>query len=141
MPGRLKTPDSIDYKAEIWNPSAIEPRELAPGINAKITWGEKVMLSLVILDPNAVVPEHSHVHEQMGMLVSGTMEFSIEGKKTTLSGNEMYLVPGGVRHSAKAGPEGAVVLDAFSPPREEYKRRPGSSPLPTRSAVPPRRKK
>jgi len=33
----------------------------------------------------------------------------------------MYFVPGGVPHAAKAGPGGAVALDAFSPPREEYK--------------------
>lgn len=106
---------------QVWNPSEMKTRTLAPGISAKIAWGENLMLSLVLLAPNAVVPEHSHSHEQMGMLVSGTMELSIEGKTRTLSGNEMYLVPGGVRHSARAGPEGAVALDAFSPPREEYK--------------------
>jgi quercetin dioxygenase-like cupin family protein len=37
------------------------------------------------------------------------------------SGNEMYFVPGGVPHGVKAGPWGAVALDAFSPPREEYR--------------------
>jgi quercetin dioxygenase-like cupin family protein len=118
----------------------MKQRELAPGISAKIAWGEKLMLSLVILAPDSVVPEHSHVHEQMGMLISGTMELSMEGKQVRLSGNEMYLVPGGMRHSAKAGPEGAVALDAFAPPREEYKRRPGPSSRLARSAVPPGQK-
>ena len=76
------------------------------------------MLSLVTLAPDAVVPTHSHPHEQMGVMVSGTMEFTIEGETRVLSGNEMYFVPGGVPHAAKAGPGGAVALDAFSPPRE-----------------------
>ncbi len=106
----------------VWTPARMKPRKLAPGISAKVAWGEKLMLSLVVLAPNAVVPEHSHPHEQMGMLVSGTMELAVEGRPSMLSGNDMYLVPGGVPHSAKAGPRGAVALDAFAPPREEYKR-------------------
>ncbi len=104
-----------------WNPETIGPRELAPGVSAKIASGEKVMFSLVTLSPNAVVPEHAHPHEQMGMMVSGTMELTVAGERRTLSANEIYLIPGGVLHKAAAGPEGAVALDAFSPPRDEYR--------------------
>jgi unsaturated pyranuronate lyase len=104
-----------------WNPKDIPPRELAPGVVAKIASGEKVMLSLVTLAPNAVVPEHAHPHEQMGMLVSGTMELTIAGEARTLSGNAIFLVPGDVSHKAAAGPQGATTLEAFSPPREEFR--------------------
>jgi len=104
-----------------WKPDGLAPKTLAPGVTAKIVSGEKLMFSLVTLEPGAVVPPHSHPHEQMGMMVSGTMEFTIAGETRILTGNEMYLVPGGVPHAAKAGPGGAVALDAFSPPREEYR--------------------
>jgi quercetin dioxygenase-like cupin family protein len=104
-----------------WNPEGIPPRVLAPGVTAKIASGEKLMFSLVTLAPNAVVPTHSHPHEQMGMMVSGTLEFTIAGETRVFSGNGMYLVPGGVPHAAKAGPGGAVALEAFSPPREEFR--------------------
>jgi len=104
-----------------WNPEGISGRTLAPGVTAKIASGEKMMLSLVTLAPNAVVPTHSHPHEQMGFMVSGTLELTIEGETRVLSGNDMYLVPGGVPHAAKGGPGGAVALEAFSPPREEYR--------------------
>jgi len=104
-----------------WKPEGIAPRTLAPGVTAKIASGEKLMFSLVTLAPGAAVPTHSHPHEQMGMLVSGTMEFTIAGETRLFSENEMYLVPGGVPHAAKAGPGGAVALDAFAPPREEYR--------------------
>jgi quercetin dioxygenase-like cupin family protein len=105
----------------VWNPDEIIARVLAPGVTAKIASGERMMLSLVTLAPDAVVPTHSHPHEQMGLMVSGTMEFTIAGETRVLSGNEMYFVPGGVPHAAKGGPRGAVALDAFSPPREEYR--------------------
>ncbi len=104
-----------------WNPEEIGPRTLAPGITTKLAWGEKLMLSLVTLEPDAAVPPHTHPHEQMGMLVSGAMELTIGDETRRLAGNEIYLMPGGVPHSAKAGPGGAVALEAFSPPREEYK--------------------
>ena len=104
-----------------WNPEGIPPRTLASGVTARIAAGEKMMLSLVTLAPDAIVPTHSHPHEQMGMLVSGTMEFTIEGETRVITGNGLYFVPGGVPHAAKAGPGGAVALDAFSPPREEYR--------------------
>ena len=103
------------------NPGDLSPKTLAPGVTARIVSGERLMFSLVTLEPGAVVPTHSHPHEQVGMMVSGTMEFTIAGETRTLSGNEMYLVPGGVPHAAKAGPGGAVALDAFAPPREEYR--------------------
>ena len=123
----------------VWNPPEMKARPLAPGVSANIAWGKKLMLSLVILEPNAAVPEHSHPHEQMGMLVSGTMQLVVSGKPSLLSGNEMYLVPGGVPHSAKAGPEGAVALDSFSPPREDYKRgRPASRRAAPKPAIPAR---
>jgi quercetin dioxygenase-like cupin family protein len=104
-----------------WKPEDIGTKVLAPGVTAKIASGEKMTLSLVTLAPGAVVPTHSHPHEQMGLMVSGTMEFTIEGETRVLSGNEMYFVPGGVPHAAKGGPRGALALDAFSPPREEYR--------------------
>jgi quercetin dioxygenase-like cupin family protein len=104
-----------------WNPEDIAPRVLAPGVTAKIASGEKLMLSLVTFAPDAVVPTHSHPHEQMGFMVSGTLEFTIADETRVLSGNGMVFVPGGVPHAAKGGPGGAVALEAFSPPREEFR--------------------
>jgi quercetin dioxygenase-like cupin family protein len=104
-----------------WNPENIVPKVLAPGVTAKIASGERMMLSLVTFAPDAVVPTHSHPHEQMGMLVSGTLEFTIAGETRVLSGSGMVFVPGGVPHAAKAGPGGAVTLEVFSPPREEFR--------------------
>lgn len=104
-----------------WNPENIAPKVLAPGVTAKIAPGERMMLSLVTFAPDAVVPMHSHPHEQMGMIVSGTLEFTIAGETRVLAGSGMVFVPGGVPHAAKAGPGGALALEVFSPPREEFR--------------------
>jgi len=88
------------------------------------------MFSLVTLAPDAVVPTHSHPHEQMGMLCR---DDGVHDRRETrgLSGSEIYVVPGGVPHAAKAGPGGAVALDAFSPPGRstaKYVKAPRSAP-------------
>ena len=45
-------------------------------------WGEGVMMNLVDLEPNAVVPVHSHPHEQLGLVVAGQITMMIDGATT-----------------------------------------------------------
>lgn len=104
------------------DPSQVVRKELARGVTLRSMWGDKVMMSLVEIAPNAVVPSHSHPHEQTGMVLQGECKFSIGGKVKLLRQGDAYIIPGGVEHSV-AGTEGwALALDIFSPPREEYKR-------------------
>ena len=51
--------------------------ELAPGANAQTFWGEQMLMSIVHIDPNSVVPNHSHPHEQAGMLLEGSLDMKI----------------------------------------------------------------
>ena len=94
---------------------------LAPGVKLKTMWGEKIMMSLVELDPKSEVPMHSHPHEQAGMVLEGEFEFTIGTESKKVSKGEYYIIPGGVEHKVVAGPNPAVALDIFSPPREDYK--------------------
>lgn len=96
-------------------------RELLPGVRIRTAWGEKLMVSVVTFEPEAVVPEHSHPHEQMGMGLAGTFELTVDGKAHRIGPGDIYLVPGNVKHSARAFAEPVTTLDLFSPPREEYK--------------------
>ena len=95
--------------------------EAMPGIVLRTFWGDNMLLSHVTLAPNSVVPEHSHPHEQGGIVVSGQMELTIAGETRTLHVGDMYIAPGIRVHSVVAGPEGCIALDIFSPVREEYK--------------------
>jgi quercetin dioxygenase-like cupin family protein len=78
------------------------------------------MLSDVDLEPHAVVEEHSHPHEQVGMVLAGRARFIIGGEEKTLQAGDMYRIPGGVRHKVIALEEKVRALDIFTPVREEY---------------------
>ena len=66
------------------------------------------------------MPLHSHPHEQLGIVLAGMKALRVDGVAPELGPLEAYVLPGGVEHSAFCGPDGALVLDVFSPIREDY---------------------
>ena len=96
-------------------------RDLRPGVTLKTMWGEKIMMSLVELEPNSAVPTHSHPNEQAGMVLEGEFLFKIGNESKIVKAGEYYIIPGGLDHSVQAGSEPSKALDIFSPPREDYK--------------------
>jgi quercetin dioxygenase-like cupin family protein len=80
-----------------------------------------MMLSLVDLAPHAVVAEHSHPHEQVGMVLQGRMIFIIGGEEKTLGPGDMFRIPGNTPHRAMALDQPVRALDIFYPVREEYR--------------------
>jgi quercetin dioxygenase-like cupin family protein len=97
--------------------------ELAPGVNGRPLFGEGAMLNLIEFDPGAIVPLHSHEHEQLGIVLRGMQALVVDGVTHELGPLDGYVLPGGVEHSAHCGPDGALVLDVFRPVREDYRER------------------
>ena len=104
-----------------YDPSEQQRREMAPGVSLRTMWGEKIMMSLVEIAPKAVVPTHSHPHEQAGMVIQGEFEFTIGGETKLLKQGDAYVIPGGVEHGVVGSQGWSLALDIFSPPREDYK--------------------
>jgi len=104
-----------------YNPEERQAKELVPGINAKTFWGEKMLAAVVDLDPNVHLPRHSHPHEQMGIVITGQIEFIIADEKKVLGPHEVYFIPSDVEHEARTFDHPVRVMDVFSPVREEYK--------------------
>jgi quercetin dioxygenase-like cupin family protein len=82
---------------------------------------EKMMVSVVDLEPFAVVEEHSHPHEQMGMWLAGRARFFIGDEEKTVQPGDVYRIPGHVRHKVVVLDEPARAIDIFCPVREEYR--------------------
>lgn len=96
-------------------------RPLFPGIETRTTCGDQMMFSVVTLEPHSVVPEHDHPHEQMGILISGRLEFIVGGISKILNVGDIWRIPGGVKHKVITLDEPAVALDVFHPIREDYR--------------------
>ncbi len=108
----------MDYFVD---PSEVGRRELAQGVTLRTMWGDKIMMSMVEIAPNAVVPMHSHPNEQAGVVMQGEFEFTIGGVARMMRQGDAYIIPGGVEHMVKGSDGWSMALDIFSPPREDYK--------------------
>jgi quercetin dioxygenase-like cupin family protein len=82
--------------------------------------GQQLMLIKVYLEAGAVVAEHSHIHEQITYVLNGQVRFTIAGKEQVLGAGESVLLSSNVPHSVTAL-ENTSLLDAFSPPREDFR--------------------
>ncbi len=77
------------------------------------------MLSYLEMDKGAVIPLHDHPHEQGGMLIEGKLEFMLGEETRIVEAGAMFLIPPNVPHRVHAL-EASIVLDVFSPIREDY---------------------
>ena len=109
--------------SHFYDSTEVKRKEIAPGVNIRTMWGEKVMMSMVEIAPHAVVPNHSHPHEQAGLMLQGEFDMTIGGETRLLRPGDAYVIPGGVEHSVVGSDGWSLALDIFSPPREEYKQR------------------
>lgn len=97
-----------------------EEKEMMPGVCMRTFWGERMLLSVVNLAPNAVVPTHSHPEEQVGTVISGKLGLTIDGETRWLTSGDTYIIPSGVEHGAATGDAPTRVLDVFSPVRKDF---------------------
>ncbi|HEY5312737.1 MAG TPA: cupin domain-containing protein [Pirellulales bacterium] len=102
------------------NIADFSPIEPVPGCRMRTPFGQHLMLSYLEMDAGAEVPTHAHPHEQGGMLLRGRLQLTIGDETRLVEAGAMFLIPPNVPHRAVAVDGPAVVLDVFSPVREDY---------------------
>lgn len=90
------------------------------GIELKtLNYGERTLMAEFRLRKGAVLPRHSHPHEQTGYLVSGSIRLTIAGETVDCGPGDSWCVPADAEHGADVL-EDTVAVEVFSPVREEY---------------------
>jgi quercetin dioxygenase-like cupin family protein len=106
--------------AQHMNWSAVPIERPSEGIERQMLVGDKVMVCRFRFAPFLVTPEHSHPHEQLSMVVSGRIRFFIEGEERIASPGDVLHIPSNCWHGATMMDEEVVLLDIFSPVREDF---------------------
>ncbi|MBI4759288.1 MAG: cupin domain-containing protein [Chloroflexi bacterium] len=91
------------------------------GISRQAVYLDQVMMTFFHFAPGAIVPEHSHPHEQITTVTEGVLEFNLDGQVALLSAGDGVAVPANLRHSARALDIPTKAIDAWHPVREDYK--------------------
>ena len=91
-----------------------------PGLTRRIlAYDAKLMIVEHRMERGWVGARHSHPHEQAVYVVSGRLHFTLGVESFEISGGDSLIVEGGVEHEARAL-EPSVVVDVFTPAREDY---------------------
>ena len=98
----------------------VPSEQAGPGIRRQMVVGENVMMVRFTFDPFLVTPEHTHPHEQMTLVVKGKVKFTIEGETKIVSAGDVLHFPPHNRHGATMLDEEVVLIDIFSPIREDF---------------------
>lgn len=99
--------------------SEVESEQMKPDLERQLVVGDELMLARVLLKKGCVVPEHSHVNEQLTYIVEGWLRFWIDGKVIDVKAGEVLCIPSHMPHKAQAL-EDTVDLDIFYPPRQDW---------------------
>lgn len=115
-----KRPPRIGGGALHLNWSEIPAEQVGEGIERQMVVGEKMMACRLRFAPFVVTPEHEHPHEQMTIVERGRVRFTVEGEERVASAGDVLHFPPGCWHGATILEEEAVLVDIFTPLREDF---------------------
>lgn len=104
---------------KLYNWDTVEAERLNPLVIRKAIHGQNMTIARFELRKDAVVPEHSHVNEQVSMVQRGALRFVIDGREQTVRAGGCVVIPPHAVHRVDAL-EDSEVLDVFSPAREDW---------------------
>jgi len=106
--------------AQQLNWSTIPVEYPGEGIARQMVVGNRMMICRFRFRPFLVTPEHEHPHEQMTIVERGKVRFFIEGKERICSPGDVLHFPSHCWHGATMMDEEVVLIDIFSPLREDF---------------------
>ena len=111
---------SLLGRAQHLNWSSIPIEHVADGIQRQMVVGENLMICRFRFAAFLVTPEHEHPHEQMSIIESGRVRFFVEGTERLASAGDVLHFAPGCRHGATMMDEEVVLIDIFTPVREDF---------------------
>src|SRR5262245_6050157 len=80
----------------------VELEQMHPLLQRQFVVGRDVMVARVLLKKGCVVPEHSHVNEQVTYILEGALKFTIDGRDIVVGAGEVLAIPPNMPHRAEA---------------------------------------
>jgi len=111
-----------------WDSIPVE--QVQEGIQRQMVVGKNVMICRFRFAPHLVTPAHDHPHEQMTLIQKGRVLFTIGDEQKIVKAGAVLHFPSGTWHGATMLDEEVILIDVFSPIREDFLARPSLSDHP-----------
>ncbi|MGE5816292.1 MAG: cupin domain-containing protein [Acidobacteriota bacterium] len=108
----------LDFQHHDW--STIPVEHIAEGVERQMVWGERLMVCRLHFAPRVVTAIHTHTHEQITLVERGRVQFFVAGEAVFASAGDVLHFPSNVEHGATILDEEVVLIDIFSPIREDF---------------------
>ncbi len=110
----------LDAPFAIWNWDTIPAEPIAEGITRQMIYGRALMVCRLTFTPGTVTAAHKHVHEQITFIERGRVRFILGTEERVLGPGDVVLLPSGLWHGATMLDEEVVLIDIFTPIREDF---------------------
>jgi quercetin dioxygenase-like cupin family protein len=100
--------------------ATIPVERVGEGIERQMIWGARLMVCRLRLAPHVVTPIHTHPHEQITIVERGHVRFNVDGAERVSSPGDILHFPSRCEHGATTLDEEGVLIDIFSPVREDF---------------------
>ena len=80
----------------------------------------ELMLVEFAFAANGIGAPHSHPHVQSTFVKAGRFEFTVGGETFAVGPGDAFVVPSGVAHGCRALGEPGVLIDTFTPRRDDF---------------------
>jgi quercetin dioxygenase-like cupin family protein len=91
------------------------------GVTRKLLgYGGNLMMTEISFKKDAEGTIHSHPHEQITYVIQGSFEFNVDGQLQKVVKGDSIYIPSNTLHGVKAIEENSMLLDVFTPIREDF---------------------
>ncbi|RZM24284.1 MAG: cupin domain-containing protein [Pedobacter sp.] len=98
----------------------IDSIEVIKGFNARFIHTSAMTLGYWDVEKGSVLPNHSHMHEQVTQVEDGEFQLTVNGDTRTYTKGMVAVIPPYVEHGGIALTD-CRLFDIFQPVREDYK--------------------
>jgi quercetin dioxygenase-like cupin family protein len=111
---------NIKTSANHWDWDTVPVEELGGGVSRQMIVGERLMVCRLRFAPQIVTPPHDHPHEQITLVERGRVRFIIGTEERIAQAGDVLHFPPGLWHGATMLDEEVVLIDIFTPLREDF---------------------
>ena len=115
--------DSLTRNSNLLNWEKVPVENLPDKIERQMIVGENIMICRVKLPPLTVTIPHEHPHEQMTVIEKGRAKFIVGDEEITVGAGDILHFPSNIWHGATMLDEEVILIDIFSPIREDFLRK------------------
>ncbi len=111
---------NLKTTANHWDWNSVPVEDLGGGVSRQMIVGERLMVCRLRFAPHVVTAAHEHPHEQITLVERGRVRFIIGSEERIAQAGDVLHFPSGCWHGATMLDEEVVLIDIFTPLREDF---------------------